>query len=128
METFWPGALTILFPARASVATAVTGGTGRVGVRLSPCQPLRELLDRVGPVTGTSANRTAAPPARTAQEVEEALGEGIDAIVDAGPTPGGLPSTVIEAGDELRIVREGAIGREIIEAALRSRGFSLKLV
>jgi L-threonylcarbamoyladenylate synthase len=126
MEAFWPGALTIVFPARASVPSAVTAGTGRVGVRLSPCQPLRELLERVGPLTGTSANRSGAPPARTAREVEQTFGEEVDLIIDAGPTPGGLPSTVVEACDQLHIVREGALARGKIEAALRARGFSLK--
>ena len=126
MEAFWPGALTIVFPARASVPSAVTAGTGRVGVRLSPCQPLRELLERVGPLTGTSANRSGAPPARTACEVEQAFGEEVDLIIDAGPTPGGVPSTVVDAGDRLHIVREGAVARGAIEAALRAGGFSLK--
>lgn len=126
MEAFWPGALTILFPARASVPTAVTAGTGRIGIRLSSCQPLREVLARVGPLTGTSANRAGAPPAQTAREVEQAFGDEVEVIVDAGPTPGGLPSTVIEADETLRIVREGAIPRGAIEAALRATGFSLK--
>ena len=126
IDAFWPGALTILFPARPSVPSAVTGGSGRVGLRLSSCQPLRELLDRVGPLTGTSANRTGAAPARTAREVQDSLGHDVDAILDAGPTPGGLPSTVVEADDGLRIIREGAIPRAAIQAALQRRGFSLK--
>jgi L-threonylcarbamoyladenylate synthase len=126
MEAFWPGPLTILFPARASLPKALTGGTERIGIRLSSCEPLRELLERVGPVTGTSANRTGAPPACTARDVHAALGEDVDAIVDAGPTPGGLPSTVVEADDELRVVRRGAIAEDALEAALSSRGFSLK--
>jgi L-threonylcarbamoyladenylate synthase len=126
IEAFWPGALTILFSARASVPDAITGGTGRVGIRLSPCVPLRELLEQVGPLTGTSANRTGAPPARTPRDVQDALGEEVDAILDAGATLGGLPSTVVEVDDGLRIVREGAIRREAIEAAVRERGFSLK--
>ena len=128
METFWPGPLTIVFPARSSVPFALTAGSGQIGVRLSSCQPLREVLNRVGPVTGTSANRAGAPPARTAHEVEEELGEDVEVIVDAGPTPGGLPSTVVEADDSLRIVREGVITREALEAALRGGGFSLKNV
>ena len=126
IDAFWPGALTILFPARPSVPSAVTGGSGRVGLRLSSCQPLRELLDRVGPLTGTSANRTGAAPARTAREVQDSLGHDIDAILDAGPTPGGLPSTVVETDDGLRIIREGAIPRAAIETALQRGGFSLK--
>jgi L-threonylcarbamoyladenylate synthase len=58
--------------------------------------------------------------------VEQVFGPEIDIIIDAGPTPGGLPSTVVEAGDILRIVREGVIPRSVVEAALRRRGFSLK--
>ena len=48
-----------------------------------------------------------APPARTAEAVQQALGDAVDLILDAGPTPGGLPSTVVHAHDSLRIVREG---------------------
>jgi L-threonylcarbamoyladenylate synthase len=126
MDEFWPGALTLLFPAKSSVPFALTVGTGRVGVRLSSCRPLRELLERVGPLTGTSANRSGAPPVQTAREVEEAFGAEVDVIIDAGPTPGGLPSTVVEAGEALRVVREGAVPLMAIEAALQARGFSLK--
>lgn len=126
MEAFWPGALTILFPARSSLASALTGGSGLVGIRLSPCRPLRELLMLVGPLTGTSANRSGAPPAQTARDVQRALDDDVDLIIDAGPTPGGQPSTVVEAGDPVRIVREGAIPRIRIEESLRTRGFSLK--
>lgn len=126
MEAFWPGALTIVLPARTTLPTAVTAATGRVGIRLSSCQPLRDVLTLVGPLTGTSANRTGAPPAQTAREVQDTLGKDVDLILDAGPTPGGMPSTVVEANDRLHIIREGAIARQAIEAALRTRGFSLK--
>ena len=126
MEAFWPGALTILFPARSSVPSAITAGTGLIGVRLSSCRPLLEVLKRVGPLTGTSANRAGTPPAQTAREVEEAFSEEVDVIIDAGVTPGGLPSTVVEADETLRVVREGAISRGAIETTLRARGFSLK--
>jgi len=126
IEVFWPGPLTILFPARPSLPLALTAGTGLVGIRLSSCRPLCELLTRVGPLTGTSANRAGAAPARTAEAVQQALGEAVDLILDAGPTPGGLPSTVVQAHDALRIVREGVIARSVIEATLQQRGFSLK--
>jgi L-threonylcarbamoyladenylate synthase len=126
MEAFWPGPLTIVFPARPSVPTAVTAGTGRIGIRLSPCRPLRTLLELVGPLTGTSANRTGAPPAQTAREVQDALGEEVDLIIDAGPTPGGMPSTVVEVDRGLHIVREGAIAGKAIQAVLRAGGISLK--
>jgi L-threonylcarbamoyladenylate synthase len=127
IEAFWPGPLTILFPARSSLPVNLTAGTGRIGIRLSSCRPLCELLTRVGPLTGTSANRAGAEPARTAQAVQQALQDEVDLIVDAGPTPGGLPSTVVNVEDSIRIVRQGAIGREVIEATLRKNGFSLKI-
>ena len=126
IEAFWPGPLTILFPARPSLPLALTAGTGLVGMRLSSCRPLCEVLMRVGPLTGTSANRAGAAPARTAEAVQQALGDAVDLILDAGPAPGGLPSTVVDAHESLRIVREGAIARSVIEARLRQRGFSLK--
>jgi L-threonylcarbamoyladenylate synthase len=125
IEGFWPGPLTILFPARASLPHALTAGTGLVGMRVSSCRPLCELLTRVGPLTGTSANRAGAAPARTAEAVQQAFGDAVDLILDAGPTPGGLPSTVVDAHHSLRIVREGAIERSVIEARLHQRGFSL---
>jgi L-threonylcarbamoyladenylate synthase len=125
IEGFWPGPLTILFPARASLPHALTAGTGLVGMRVSSCRPLCELLRRVGPLTGTSANRAGAAPARTAEAVQQALGDAVDLILDAGPTPGGLPSTVVDAHHSLRIVREGALERSVIEARLHQRGFSL---
>jgi len=125
IDGFWPGPLTILFPARASLPHALTAGTGLVGMRVSSCRPLCELLTRVGPLTGTSANRAGAAPARTAEAVQQAFGDAVDLILDAGPTPGGLPSTVVDAHHSLRIVREGAIERSVIEARLHQRGFSL---
>lgn len=127
IEAFWPGPLTILFPARPSLPRNLTAGTGTVGVRLSSCRPLCELLQRVGPLTGTSANRTGAPPAQTAEAVQEALHDEVELIVDVGPTPGGLPSTVVETQGSPRIIREGAIERAAIEAMLCARGFSLNV-
>ena len=127
IDAFWPGPLTILFPAHPSLPRDLTAATGLVGVRLSSCQPLRELLQRVGPLTGTSANRAGASPAQTAEAVQEALEDEVELIVDAGPTPGGLPSTVVEAQASPRIIREGAIERAAIEATLGARGFFLNV-
>jgi L-threonylcarbamoyladenylate synthase len=125
MEAFWPGPLTIVFPARASVHELITAGTGTVGVRLTSLAALADILQRVGPLTGTSANRAGETPARTAQQVQQVLGNEIDLIVDAGTTPGGLPSTVIQVQKQTQIVREGAITRASIRQALGMRGFFL---
>ena len=125
MNAFWPGPLTIVFPAAIGLSDAVTAGTGSVGIRFSAWPPLRDLLRRVGAVTGTSANREGVPPPTTAEEVQHSLGEVLDLIVDAGPTTGGRPSTVIDVLGPIRIVREGTIERGAIAAQLATHGLHL---
>jgi L-threonylcarbamoyladenylate synthase len=125
MNAFWPGPLTIVFPAAGELSDAVTAGTGSVGIRLSAWPPLVDLLRRVGPVTGTSANVEGMPPPRRAEEVEHSLGDAVDLIVDAGPTPGGRTSTVIDVRGPMRIIRDGAIERSAIAAQLAAHGLHL---
>ncbi|HSB44779.1 MAG TPA: L-threonylcarbamoyladenylate synthase [Nitrospira sp.] len=125
IEAFWPGPLTILFPAVPALPVNLTAGTGLVGIRLSSSKPLMALLAHVGPLTGTSANLAAQPPARTAMMVEQALGQEVDLIVDAGTTAGGLPSTVIDVQQPLRVVRDGAVTRQMIQNVLQTHGISL---
>jgi L-threonylcarbamoyladenylate synthase len=126
MNTFWPGPLTIVFPAAVDLSDAVTAGTGSVGIRLTAWQPLRDLLRRLGPVTGTSANREGTPPPTTAEEVRDNLGDALDLIIDAGATPGGRPSTVIDVRGPIRIIRDGAIERGAIVAQLAAHGLHLE--
>jgi len=125
INAFWPGPLTIVFAAAHGLSNAVTAGTGSVGIRLSAWQPLVDLLRRVGPVTGTSANREGMPPLRTAEEVQDSLGDVVDLIVDAGPTAGGPPSTVIDVRGPIRIIRNGSIERAVIAAQLADHGLHL---
>jgi L-threonylcarbamoyladenylate synthase len=125
MDAFWPGPLTILFPARPSLPVNLTAGSGMVGIRLTSCEPLREILKQAGPLTGTSANRSGAPPVTTASAVADELGADIDLVIDAGPTPGGPPSTVIDARERVRVIREGAITRQMLQNVLETRGLSL---
>lgn len=125
MDAFWPGPLTILFPARSSLPANLTAGSGTVGIRLTSCDSLREILKQAGPLTGTSANRSGAPPVTTATAVLEGLGSNIDLVIDAGPTPGGPPSTVIDARESVRVIREGAVTRQMLQNVLETRGISL---
>ncbi len=125
MNAFWPGPLTIVFAAASGLSNALTAGTDSVGIRLSAWQPLIDLLRRVGPVTGTSANREGMPAPKTAEEVQCNLGDAVDLIIDAGPTPGGPPSTVIDVRGPIRIIRNGSIDRAIIAARLADHGLQL---
>ncbi len=110
MARFWPGPLTIILPARPELPQLVTGGTGTVGVRQPRHAITCDLVAALGwPVTGTSANRAGQPALTRATEVEEQFGEEVDLILDAGPCPGGQPSTVVDVScTPPRLVRPGA--------------------
>jgi len=96
-ERYWPGPLTLLVAAPPALAPDVHGGTGKVGVRVPHDTVARAICRHAGtPVTATSANisgqRATADPA----DVERALGARIDLLIDAGLTPGGAPSTIVD--------------------------------
>jgi L-threonylcarbamoyladenylate synthase len=108
METFWPGALTIVVPKQPHIPVEVST-TNTVAVRMPDLDLARELMRLTGPLAVTSANRSSGPNPRTAQEVHDQLGGRIDAILDGGTTSGGVPSTVIDCTQPTpAILREGA--------------------
>jgi L-threonylcarbamoyladenylate synthase len=111
MARFWPGPLTLIFPGQPGLPRLLTGGTGTIGVR-QPRQALTcRLIAALGyPITGTSANRGGRPPLVRAAEVDREFGGQVDLILDAGPCPGGLPSTIVDVtSSPPRLVRTGAI-------------------
>jgi L-threonylcarbamoyladenylate synthase len=111
MERHWPGALSLVLPAARGVPAEVTAGTGTVGVRVSAHPVARALVRALGePVTAPSANRTGGAPPVTAEEVLAQLDGVIELVLDAGPTPGGAPSTILDMTvDPPRILRQGAV-------------------
>jgi len=113
MEKFWPGPLTLVFEASPRLSALLTGGTGTVGVRLSPHPVAQALIQAVGrAITATSANLSGQPSASVAAEVFRALGNRVDAILDGGQTAGGLGSTVLDVSSPSpRIIRRGVISQ-----------------
>ena len=108
MEVFWPGALTIVVPRQPHIPIEVST-TNTIAVRMPDLDLARSLMRRTGPLAVTSANRSAGPNPRTAQEVLDQLDGRIDAIMDGGQTPGGVPSTVVDCTQAApAILREGA--------------------
>ena len=103
MEKFWPGPLSIIFPSLPHLPRLLTGGTGTIAVR-QPCQALTcRLIAALGfPITGTSANRAGCRPHVRADEVAKEFGDQLDLILDVGPCPGGLPSTIVDLTDSPR--------------------------
>jgi L-threonylcarbamoyladenylate synthase len=122
MEALWPGPLTIVFRARPGLAPSLAGG-GTIGARLSSHPIARSLVERVGsPITATSANPGGSPPPADVTRARAYFGTAVDAYLDAGPTQGGVASSVIDCSQEdVRLVREGAVPVEQIEAIARMR-------
>ncbi|MCY4351974.1 MAG: L-threonylcarbamoyladenylate synthase [Gemmatimonadetes bacterium] len=111
IEVFWPGPLTLVFRANRDLSPALLGGRDTIALRHSSSSVASRLLFALGgPLTSTSANRSAEPPARSACEVENALGDHLDLILDGGPSDTTLPSTLVDvSSDRVILLREGAI-------------------
>lgn len=111
IEKYWPGPLTLIFPARPELSPLLTGGTGTVGVRISP-HPIAQQLIRAfgGAITATSANISGYPPARSAEEVRCQFGDKIDVILDGGIAQEHQCSTIVSiAESKLTLVRAGVL-------------------
>jgi len=119
-DAFWPGPLTIILPRRATLPDIVTAGGDTVALRI-PDHPLVLALLRVlnEPLAVTSANRSGHPPALTADDARVQLDGRVEAIIDGGPAPGGLPSTIIDlTRTPPQILRRGPVTEAQIRAIL----------
>ncbi len=116
MDEFWPGALTIICEAQPSLAWDLGETGGTVALRVPNHPVALALLARTGPMAVTSANRTGKPPAQTADDAKEQLGDSVAVYLDGGPAPLGEASTIVDAtGPLLRVVRDGGISRAELE-------------
>ncbi|MFQ5985869.1 MAG: L-threonylcarbamoyladenylate synthase [Thermoplasmata archaeon] len=112
-KAFLPGPLTLLLPAKPEAPPPPVTREGVIGLRC-PAHPIpRSLAEEFGPLTTTSANRHGAPSPQRVEEAMTQLGADADLYIDAGPTPRGLPSTIVDLSlDPPTIKREGALSRE----------------
>lgn len=121
-EACWPGPLTLLVPRADHVLDVVTGGLDTVGVRV-PAHPLTlELLDRFGGgLVAPSANRFGRVSPTTAAHVRADLGMDVDLVLDGGPSPVGVESTIVDCTTSPpQILRPGAITAADVERVLGS--------
>jgi L-threonylcarbamoyladenylate synthase len=126
-RAFWPGPLTLVLPKRQAVPEIVTAGGPTVGIRV-PSHPVALALLRAAgvPIAAPSANRSTELSPTTAEHVLRGMEGRIDMVLDGGPTPGGIESTVLSlAGDRPRLLRPGAVTVAEIEAIVGTidRGF-----
>jgi L-threonylcarbamoyladenylate synthase len=116
MAAFWPGGLTLVLHARAGGET--------LAVRMPDhAVPLALIAALGAPLATTSANRSGQPSCTTAAAVQAQLPRGYAVLVDGGPSPGGLDSSVLDlSGAAPRLLRAGAIPTAALEALVGPLG------
>lgn len=119
-EKFWPGALTIVVKASPEVPFGVHRGAGTVGLRVPDSDIARAVIAGAGGgLAVTSANLSGRSEARSAAEVRGSLGDRLAMVIDGGPSPDGVPSTVVDlTGPDIRILRQGAISSDDLMRAI----------
>ncbi len=126
IEAFWPGGLSLVLPHAPSLKWDLGSTKGTVMLRM-PLHPVAlELLRDVGPMAVSSANVSGQPPAASAAQAQEQLGDEVAVYLDGGPSGEPVASTIVDlTGDVPRVLREGAVstaevaevlGREVLPA------------
>ncbi|OIJ67743.1 L-threonylcarbamoyladenylate synthase [Streptomyces mangrovisoli] len=113
VDAFWPGALTLVARHQPSLQWDLGDTRGTVAVRM-PLHPVAiELLTEVGPMAVSSANITGMPAPETCDAAQEMLGDAVSVYLDGGPTPGNVPSSIVDVSREVPLLlRAGAISAE----------------
>ncbi len=114
IKAFWPGPLTILFPAGKRISKSLTTNTGKIGIRISSHPVATALVREFGrPITTTSANLAGYPPSLNTTHVQKYFKDKIDCILDGGECEPSRGSTVVDVADDtMAIIRDGAIPAE----------------
>lgn len=120
VKAFWPGPLTLVFKTYPSLPDALTGGTGKIGVRVSSNPIAQRLVEYLNaPLTTTSANPSGKKGPITPDEVKAYFGDKVAIILDGGKLSGKKGSTVVDVtGVDIEVIRKGEIAVEDIKAKL----------
>ncbi len=110
VDAFWPGALTIVAKHQPSLQWDLGETRGTVAVRM-PLHPVAiELLTETGPMAVTSANLTGHPAPENCDAAREMLGDSVSVYLDGGPTPGIVPSSIVDVTGKVPVLlRVGAL-------------------
>lgn len=118
-EKFWPGALTLILDAPTSLRMDLGDTAGTIALRVPDHEATRDLLRRTGPLAVSSANVSGEAASTRIDDAVAQLGDSVSVYLDAGPTPGNVPSTIVDfARNPLgRIVREGVLTLDQLKEA-----------
>jgi L-threonylcarbamoyladenylate synthase len=121
-DAFWPGPLTLVVPRQpeSTVCDLATAGLATVALRVPSAAIMRDLASGAGvPIAAPSANRSGRISGTTADDVAADLASSLALLIDAGPTPVGVESTIVGLVDDTpRLLRPGGVPREELERVL----------
>jgi len=119
-EAFWPGPLTLVLPRRGPVPDLATSGLPTVAIRCPDHPVARAVIREAGvPVAAPSANPFGRLSPTRAEHVIQGLGDRIDYIVDGGPCPVGVESTVVDCSEAPPLVlRPGGLPVESLRGVV----------
>jgi L-threonylcarbamoyladenylate synthase len=126
IEELWPGPLTLVCKQQPSLQWDLGDTRGTVAVRMPDHPVALDLLSRTGPLAVSSANRTGLPAATDADQAEQMLGASVAVVLDAGATPGPVPSTIVDATTyDGRVLRRGAVPLERLNEIIAPTGATI---
>jgi L-threonylcarbamoyladenylate synthase len=119
IEAFWPGGLTLIVEHAPSLNWDLGDARGTVAVRM-PLHPVAiEVLESTGPMAVSSANISGQPPALTAVDARDQLGDSVAVYLDGGPATSGVASTIVDVtGETPHVVRAGAVSLDELRAVV----------
>jgi len=122
MSRFWPGPLTIIFKASPSVSKLATANTGKIGIRVPDhAVALALIREARTPIVAPSANKSEMPPPKTAEEVLAYFDGKVEIVLDAGPSPLKVASTVVDVTEmPPRILRAGPVSEAMLMDCLKA--------
>ncbi len=118
LDKLLPGPVSVLVKKRNIVPDMLTAGSPLVGIRFPDHEIALRIIDRAGPITSTSANRTGAPSPTKAADISSEIEDRVDMIVDGGKSKYAQPSTLLDLANR-KVLREGA-GLDKINEILRN--------
>lgn len=115
VEELWPGPLTVICHQQPSLTWDLGEAHNTVAVRMPDDERALALLNETGPLAVSSANVTGEPAASTVDAAEDMLGGRVAVYLDGGPSPSGVPSTILDAtGTTPRVLRLGSISLDVL--------------
>ena len=122
---FWPGALSLVLPARDIVPSKTRGGLATAAVRLPANAIALSLIENSAlPIAAPSANISGRPSPTEARVVAEEMGDKIPLVIDGGQTVFGVESTVLDITTEKAVLlRAGGVSKEEIEEVIGEKVF-----